>query len=30
MLSRVLGFVRDTILARIFGAGLATDRKSVV
>lgn len=25
MLSRVLGFVRDTILARIFGAGLATD-----
>ncbi|GLK90733.1 murein biosynthesis integral membrane protein MurJ [Pseudomonas turukhanskensis] len=25
MLSRVLGFVRDTIVARIFGAGLATD-----
>ena len=25
MLSRVLGFVHDTILARIFGAGLATD-----
>src|SRR5687768_6378459 len=23
--SRVLGFVRDTIIARIFGAGLATD-----
>ncbi|SDK38005.1 murein biosynthesis integral membrane protein MurJ [Pseudomonas indica] len=25
MLSRVLGFVRDTIIARIFGAGMATD-----
>ncbi|MBI6925376.1 murein biosynthesis integral membrane protein MurJ [Pseudomonas putida] len=25
MISRVLGFVRDTILARIFGAGVATD-----
>ncbi|WP_249671584.1 murein biosynthesis integral membrane protein MurJ [Pseudomonas abieticivorans] len=25
MISRVLGFVRDTILARIFGAGMATD-----
>lgn len=25
MLSRVLGFVRDTIVARIFGAGMATD-----
>ncbi|WP_137887326.1 murein biosynthesis integral membrane protein MurJ [Pseudomonas sp. 2FE] len=25
MLSRVLGFVRDTIVARIFGAGVATD-----
>ncbi len=25
MVSRVLGFVRDTILARIFGAGTATD-----
>ena len=25
MLSRVLGFVRDTIIARIFGAGVATD-----
>ncbi len=25
MLSRVLGFVRDTLVARIFGAGLATD-----
>jgi len=25
MVSRVLGFVRDTILARIFGAGVATD-----
>ncbi|WP_033999978.1 murein biosynthesis integral membrane protein MurJ, partial [Pseudomonas paraeruginosa] len=25
LLSRVLGFVRDTILARIFGAGVATD-----
>lgn len=25
MLSRVLGFVRDTIVARYFGAGLATD-----
>lgn len=25
MLSRVLGFVRDTLMARIFGAGLATD-----
>ena len=25
MISRVLGFVRDTIMARIFGAGMATD-----
>ncbi|WP_296262934.1 murein biosynthesis integral membrane protein MurJ [Pseudomonas sp. UBA6562] len=25
MISRVLGFVRDTILARVFGAGVATD-----
>lgn len=25
MLSRVLGFVRDTLVARIFGAGMATD-----
>ena len=25
MLSRVLGFVRDTIVARTFGAGMATD-----
>src|SRR5450830_1534107 len=25
MISRVLGFVRDTLLARIFGAGMATD-----
>ena len=25
MISRVLGFVRDTIVARIFGAGMATD-----
>ncbi|MBF7730233.1 murein biosynthesis integral membrane protein MurJ [Pseudomonas sp. N040] len=25
MLSRVLGFVRDTLIARIFGAGVATD-----
>nr|MBO2510722.1 murein biosynthesis integral membrane protein MurJ [Gammaproteobacteria bacterium] len=25
MLSRVLGFVRDTIIARVFGAGMATD-----
>ncbi|RZI82448.1 MAG: murein biosynthesis integral membrane protein MurJ, partial [Pseudomonas sp.] len=25
MISRVLGFVRDTILARVFGAGAATD-----
>jgi len=25
MVSRVLGFVRDTLVARIFGAGLATD-----
>lgn len=25
MLSRVLGFVRDTIIARTFGAGMATD-----
>ena len=24
-LSRILGFVRDTLIARIFGAGLATD-----
>src|SRR5690606_39811500 len=25
MLSRILGFVRDTIMARIFGAGVAAD-----
>ena len=25
MLSRILGFVRDTLIARIFGAGVATD-----
>lgn len=25
MLSRILGFVRDTLIARIFGAGMATD-----
>ena len=25
MLSRILGFVRDTIIARSFGAGMATD-----
>lgn len=25
MLSRILGFVRDTIMARIFGAGIASD-----
>lgn len=25
MISRMLGFIRDTILARIFGAGVATD-----
>ncbi|MDR0208985.1 MAG: murein biosynthesis integral membrane protein MurJ [Pseudomonas putida] len=25
MISRVLGFIRDTILARVFGAGIATD-----
>ncbi|MFH7451133.1 lipid II flippase MurJ, partial [Pseudomonas syringae pv. tagetis] len=25
MVSRVLGFVRDTIIARTFGAGMATD-----
>ena len=25
MFSRVLGFARDTIVARIFGAGMATD-----
>src|SRR5699024_10056483 len=25
MFSRVLGFIRDTIIARIFGAGMATD-----
>ena len=25
MLSRVLGFVRDAVLARIFGAGIAMD-----
>ncbi len=25
LLSRVLGFIRDTIIARIFGAGMATD-----
>ena len=25
MISRVLGFVRDTLIARIFGASMATD-----
>ncbi len=25
MVSRILGFVRDTIIARVFGAGMATD-----
>ena len=25
LMSRILGFVRDTVIARIFGAGLATD-----
>lgn len=25
MVSRVLGFIRDTIIARTFGAGMATD-----
>jgi putative peptidoglycan lipid II flippase len=25
LISRILGFVRDTVIARIFGAGLATD-----
>ena len=25
MVSRVLGFVRDTLIARIFGAGVASD-----
>lgn len=25
MVSRVLGFVRDTLIARTFGAGMATD-----
>ena len=25
MISRVLGFIRDTIIARAFGAGMATD-----
>ncbi len=25
LLSRILGFVRDTIVARAFGAGIATD-----
>src|SRR5690349_23838995 len=25
MLSRILGFVRDTLIARAFGAGMATD-----
>src|SRR5258706_7430481 len=25
LLSRILGFVRDTVVARAFGAGLATD-----
>ena len=24
-LSRILGFVRDTLIARIFGAGMLTD-----
>ncbi len=25
LLSRILGFIRDTVIARVFGAGLATD-----
>src|SRR6185436_9936844 len=25
LLSRILGFVRDAVIARVFGAGLATD-----
>lgn len=25
MVSRILGFVRDALIARVFGAGLATD-----
>ena len=25
MISRILGFVRDVLIARIFGAGVATD-----
>ena len=25
LVSRVLGFVRDAIIARVFGAGMATD-----
>src|SRR5690349_12588677 len=25
LLSRILGFVRDTVIARVFGAGLVTD-----
>ncbi|RTL48183.1 MAG: lipid II flippase MurJ, partial [Rhodocyclaceae bacterium] len=25
LLSRILGFVRDFIIARVFGAGMATD-----
>src|SRR5207253_10732419 len=25
LVSRILGFVRDTVIARMFGAGLATD-----
>ena len=25
MVSRILGFVRDTVIARAFGAGMATD-----
>ena len=24
-ISRILGFVRDTVIARVFGAGLASD-----
>lgn len=30
LLSRILGFVRDFVIARTFGAGMLTDRKSVV
>jgi putative peptidoglycan lipid II flippase len=25
MISRILGFVRDTLIARVFGAGMMTD-----